>query len=145
MQKSALNMRRTATLPRGPELNGLLGLRSGAAVDDIIKVALLNPVKDVTSNRGKRIRGKLVALSYRLLAEGNTPSRVETVQCRTLRRGCGVDSCRVVDRGRYRRRQYHPSRQARPAYPLRPTDRFERRQLVILLAFSIDQGLELAE
>ena len=44
----------------GPELMALLGLRSGAAVDDIIKVALLNPVKDVTSNRGKRIRGKLV-------------------------------------------------------------------------------------
>jgi geranylgeranyl pyrophosphate synthase len=65
------------------KLNDLLGLRSGAAVDDIIKVALLNPVKDVTSNRGKRIRGKLVALSYRLLAENNTPSLLETVQCRT--------------------------------------------------------------
>jgi geranylgeranyl pyrophosphate synthase len=67
----------------GPELNDLLGVRSGAAVDDIIKVALVNPVKDVTSNRGKRIRGKLVALSYRLVAEGSTPSLVETVQCRT--------------------------------------------------------------
>jgi geranylgeranyl pyrophosphate synthase len=67
----------------GPELMALLGLKSGAAVDDIIKVALLNPVKDVTSNRGKRIRGKLVALSYRLVAEGNTPWLVETAQCRT--------------------------------------------------------------
>jgi hypothetical protein len=57
-----------------------LGLRSAAAVDAIIKVALLNPVKDVTSNRGKRIRAKLVALSYRLLAEGSTPSHVEAVQ-----------------------------------------------------------------
>lgn len=37
----------------GQELNDLLGLRNGAAVDDIIKIALLNPVKDVTSNRGK--------------------------------------------------------------------------------------------
>jgi geranylgeranyl pyrophosphate synthase len=67
----------------GQELNDLLGLSIGAAVDDIIKVALLNPVKDVTSNRGKRIRAKLVTLSYTLLAEGTTPSRVETVQCRT--------------------------------------------------------------
>ena len=65
----------------GPELMVLLGLRSGTAVDDVIKVALLNPVKDVTSNRGKRIRGKLVTLSYRLLAEGSAPSHIETVQC----------------------------------------------------------------
>jgi geranylgeranyl pyrophosphate synthase len=63
------------------KLNDLLGLRSGAAVDDIIKVALLNPVKDVTSNRGKRIRGKLVTLSYRLLSESSTASPVEAVQC----------------------------------------------------------------
>jgi geranylgeranyl pyrophosphate synthase len=70
----------TGHVAEGPELNDLLGLRSAAAVDDIIKVALLNPVKDVTSNRGKRIRGKLVALSYRLLTEGSTPSHVETVQ-----------------------------------------------------------------
>ena len=67
----------------GGELSDLLGLRSGAAVDDIIKVALLNPVKELTSNRGKRIRGNLVALSYRLVAEGGTPSLVETTQCRT--------------------------------------------------------------
>ena len=67
----------------GPELNDLLGLRSSAAVDDIIKVALLNPIKDVTSNHGKRIRGKLVSLSHRLVSEGNTPSLVETLQART--------------------------------------------------------------
>jgi geranylgeranyl pyrophosphate synthase len=67
----------------GAELSGLLGLRGGAAVDDIIKVALLNPVKELTSNRGKCIRGKLVALSYRLVAEGSTPSLGETAQCRT--------------------------------------------------------------
>jgi geranylgeranyl pyrophosphate synthase len=65
------------------ELNDLLGLRSGGVVDDIMKVALLNPVRDVTSNRGKRIRGKLVALSYRLLAGGSTSSLVETVQWKT--------------------------------------------------------------
>jgi geranylgeranyl pyrophosphate synthase len=70
-------------VPDGLELNDLLGLKSGAAVEDIIKGALLNPVKDVTSNPGKRIRGKLVGLSYRLLAENSTPSLVETVHCRT--------------------------------------------------------------
>jgi len=83
MQKIGLEHAANSHVAEGQELNDLLGLRSGAAVDDIIKVALLNPVKDVTSNRGKRIRGKLVALSYRLLTEGSTPSRVETVQCRT--------------------------------------------------------------
>jgi hypothetical protein len=45
----------------GPELMVLLGLRSGAAVEDIIKVALLNPVKDVTSNRGERIESSFRA------------------------------------------------------------------------------------
>lgn len=70
-------------LADGAELSELLGLRSGAAVDDIIKGALLNPVKDLISNRGKRIRGKLVALSYRLVAESTTPSLVQTTQCRT--------------------------------------------------------------
>jgi geranylgeranyl pyrophosphate synthase len=70
----------TGHVAEGPELNDLLGLRSTVAVDDIMKVALLNPVKDVTSNRGKRIRAKPVALSYRLLAEGSTPSHVEAVQ-----------------------------------------------------------------
>jgi geranylgeranyl pyrophosphate synthase len=83
IQHAEIGLEYTATghVAEGPELNDLLGLRSGAAVDDIIEGALLNPVKDVTSNRGKRIRGKLVDLSYRLLAEGSTPSVVETVQC----------------------------------------------------------------
>jgi geranylgeranyl pyrophosphate synthase len=70
-------------LGENKNLTKLLGLKSGASLEDIIQIALMNPVKDVTSNRGKRIRGKLVALSYRLLAKGSTPSRVETVQCRT--------------------------------------------------------------
>jgi len=65
------------------ELSELLGLKSHAAVDDIINAALLNPLQELTSNRGKRIRGKLVALSYRLVAEGRTPSLVDTAQCRT--------------------------------------------------------------
>ena len=71
-----------------------MGLRSAAAVDDIIKVALLNPVKDVTSNRGKRIRGKLVAQTYWLLTEGSTPSHVETVQ-----RGMGAEVVELIHAG----------------------------------------------
>jgi geranylgeranyl pyrophosphate synthase len=55
-------------------------LRNGGAVDDIIKGALLNPIKDVTSNRGKRIRAKLVALSYPS-SRGHAPLHIETVQC----------------------------------------------------------------
>src|SRR5262249_179504 len=63
------------------KLNDVVGFRRGGGVDDIIKVSLLNPVKYVTSNHGKRIRGKLVTLSYRLLGEGSTPSHDEAVQC----------------------------------------------------------------
>jgi len=58
-QHAEIGLEYTATghVAEGPELNDLLGLRSGATVDDIIEGALLNPVKDVTSNRGKRIEG----------------------------------------------------------------------------------------
>jgi geranylgeranyl pyrophosphate synthase len=78
---TSLEHRANGYVTEDEKLNDLLGLRSGATVDDIIRVSLLNPVKYVTSNHGKRIRGKLVILSYRLLAEGGTPSHAEAVQC----------------------------------------------------------------
>ena len=43
-------------------LTKLLGLKCGTAIEDIIQIALLSPVKDLTSNHGKRIRGQLVHL-----------------------------------------------------------------------------------
>jgi geranylgeranyl pyrophosphate synthase len=64
-------------------LTKLLGLRCGTALEDIIQIALLSPVKDLTSNHGKRIRGQLVHLSWRLVTEGNPFSVIGSKQCRT--------------------------------------------------------------
>jgi geranylgeranyl pyrophosphate synthase len=64
-------------------LTKLLGFKCDSALEDIIEVALLGPVKDLTSNHGKRIRGQLVHLSCRLVTEGNLFSVMEAKQCRT--------------------------------------------------------------
>jgi geranylgeranyl pyrophosphate synthase len=64
-------------------LTKLLGLPCGSALEDIIQLALLNPVKDLNSNHGKRIRGQLVHLSCRLVTEGKLFSVMEAKQCRT--------------------------------------------------------------
>jgi len=63
-------------------LTKLLGLSCGSALEDIIQLALLSPVKDLHSNHGKRIRGQLVHLSCRLVTEGNRFSVVEAKQGR---------------------------------------------------------------
>jgi geranylgeranyl pyrophosphate synthase len=64
-------------------LTQLLGLECGAALEDIIQIALLGPVNELTSNHGKRIRGQLVHLSYRLVSQGNPFSVIAVKQCRT--------------------------------------------------------------
>lgn len=64
-------------------LTKLLGLKCETALEDIIQIALLGPVKELTSNHGKRIRGQLVHLSCRLVTEVNLFSVVEAKQCRT--------------------------------------------------------------
>jgi geranylgeranyl pyrophosphate synthase len=65
-------------------LTKLLGLKCGASLEDIIQIALLNPVKDLTSNHGKRIRGQLVHLGCRLVTEGPPCSVIAAKQqCRT--------------------------------------------------------------
>jgi geranylgeranyl pyrophosphate synthase len=65
------------------EVNGLLGLEAGAAVRDVIQGALLEPIDALTSNSGKRIRARLVTLSYRLVARVNYASVTAANQCRT--------------------------------------------------------------
>mgnify|MGYP001180837908 FL=1 len=54
-------------LPRDGRLKSLLGLDDHLYVEDILRDALINPVAELTSNPGKRVRGKLVELAYRLL------------------------------------------------------------------------------
>ncbi|MEX0805278.1 MAG: hypothetical protein WD688_18440 [Candidatus Binatia bacterium] len=51
-----------SALPKG-RLMEILGLDDISAVEDLLRTALLNPVAELTSNRGKRIRGQLVTLA----------------------------------------------------------------------------------
>lgn len=70
-------------LPEENQLRELLGIDDNATVEDILRVALLNPVKELTFNRGKRVRAQLVNLGYRIVDEGKTPSSSAARQCRS--------------------------------------------------------------
>lgn len=72
-----------ACLPEEDRLRELLGISENATVEDILRVALLNPVKELTLNRGKRVRAQLVDLGYRIVGEGTTPSATAARQCRS--------------------------------------------------------------
>jgi geranylgeranyl pyrophosphate synthase len=62
-------------LPAREQWLELLGLEECGAVEQILQRALLDPVEEFTSIRGKRIRGQLVTFSYRLLC-GDIPDSV---------------------------------------------------------------------
>jgi geranylgeranyl pyrophosphate synthase len=68
-------------IPREGDLAELLGLDDRSPIEDILRSALLDLVMEVASSPGKRIRGQLVSLSYRLLS-GTPPSTVAAKQCR---------------------------------------------------------------
>jgi geranylgeranyl pyrophosphate synthase len=55
-------------LPDGEALRRLTGVIDSAAVEAILRCALVDPVREMTDNGGKRIRGQLVTLAFRLLA-----------------------------------------------------------------------------
>src|SRR5688572_26083850 len=61
-------------LPEAAQLRDLLGLEEVGAVGHILESALLKPIAEFTSRRGKRVRGHLVALACRLLSH-EVPSR----------------------------------------------------------------------
>lgn len=61
----------------------LLGFDSVPAVDDILLAALFEPLADVASNPGKRIRAQLVSFSHRLLKCDGPPSVAAAKQCRS--------------------------------------------------------------
>lgn len=67
-------------IPGEGDLAELLGLDDRSPIEDILRNALLDLVTEVTSSRGKRIRGQLVSLSYRLLS-GTPPSIAAAKQC----------------------------------------------------------------
>ena len=62
-------------LPARERWSELLGLEESGAVEQILRRALLGPIEESTSIRGKRIRGHLVRYSYRLLC-GDIPDSV---------------------------------------------------------------------
>jgi len=60
-------------LPFNGRLTRLLGLDARGQIENILRDALLTPVRELTSNQGKKIRGTLVGLAYRLLnSEGSS-------------------------------------------------------------------------
>lgn len=67
---------------RDGQLAELLGLEDVTAVEDLLRTALLDPVIELVSNPGKRIRGQLVGLGYRLLSQ-SPPSLLAAKQCRS--------------------------------------------------------------
>ena len=67
-------------LPKTERMAELLGLDDPSIVQDVLRGALLDPLAEATSTRGKRIRGQLVTLGYRLVSD--TPASVlATKQC----------------------------------------------------------------
>lgn len=54
-------------LPFNGRLTGLLGLDARGHIENILRNALLYPVRELTANQGKKVRGALVQLGYRLL------------------------------------------------------------------------------
>ncbi len=70
------------TLPDGAQLAELLGLDDVGAVSGVLSRALLDPIVDLTANRGKRIRGQLLGFSYRLINSEAAHSIVAAKRCR---------------------------------------------------------------
>lgn len=64
------------------DLDKLLGFECGVATEDVIQMALLSPLSHLISNRGKRIRGQLVHLSWRLVTDSNPLSVMGAKKCR---------------------------------------------------------------
>jgi geranylgeranyl pyrophosphate synthase len=62
-------------LPAREKWPELLGMEQCGAVEPILRRALLDPIEELTSIRGKRIRGQLVTFSCRLLS-GDIPDSV---------------------------------------------------------------------
>ena len=68
-------------VPGRGDLAELLGLDDISPIKDILHSALLDFVVEVASSPGKRIRGQLVKLSFRLVSD-SPPSVLQIKQCR---------------------------------------------------------------
>lgn len=70
------------TLLSDDRLADLIGVGAVAPVGGILAAALLDPLAEVISNPGKRVRGQLVALCYRLASDESVPSLTAIRKCR---------------------------------------------------------------
>ncbi|HWO43627.1 MAG TPA: polyprenyl synthetase family protein, partial [Candidatus Eisenbacteria bacterium] len=68
--------------PEGELWPELLGVEEVGAVQPILRKALLEPISEIASRRGKRIRAQLVAFSYRLLRGDEPKPAVMERRCR---------------------------------------------------------------
>ena len=68
-------------LPGPAEWPELLGARPGAAVESVLRRALIEPIEELTSIRGKRIRAHLVTFSNRLLTGDQPYSMAAASRC----------------------------------------------------------------
>src|SRR5262245_24745512 len=76
-----LTERSETFLPRREQWSELLGLDDAGAVETILQRALVEPIADLTSVRGKRVRAQLVVFGYRLLLGDALPSPVSERRC----------------------------------------------------------------
>jgi geranylgeranyl pyrophosphate synthase len=74
-------------LPFDGRLSSLLGLDADGQIGAILRDALISPVNELISNHGKKIRGTLVNLAFRLL---NHEPRSSVVSARGIRVGAQV-------------------------------------------------------
>ena len=69
-------------LPNPSDLDSILELRNGGSVSDLLQPTLLEPVRYLTERSGKRIRGRLVTLAYKLAHPSKVHSTMDRQRCR---------------------------------------------------------------
>ena len=81
------NSRSDEALPFDDRLTRLLGLDARGQIENILRHVLIDPVRELTSNHGKKIRGTLVNLAYRLL---NNDAQSSLTAARRIKTGAQV-------------------------------------------------------
>src|SRR4029434_9480222 len=77
----SLTGRAETFLPAREQWSELLGVDDVGAVENILQNALVEPIADLTSARGKRIRAQLVVFGYQLLIADASTSPVTERRC----------------------------------------------------------------
>lgn len=72
----------TIALPDEGDLKGLLGLRFGLSVDDLLQQVLLEPIRDLVGRPGKGIRSKVVSMGCKLFCSAAANAAVTRKQHR---------------------------------------------------------------